>query len=226
MLFRCLVLTALVLFAFLLPPALRAASRPDASGVLDLNGPWMMKDFERGTGASRQLQMPGNMPADCIPCRVPGTVRTSLLEAHLIPDPYYGYDNEKSLWVEGKEWWFFKTFTTGEAFRGKWTDLVFEGMTIAGPLTPQCVTNNGPLISGLSNKLTMLGTNVVIRAALRAITGSPTGARPASAARSAGAGPPRAAARGTARSPSRPTDRCSPPSRGPCCSRRTPRWIR
>ncbi|HEX9006552.1 MAG TPA: glycoside hydrolase family 2 protein, partial [Bacteroidota bacterium] len=61
-----------------------------------------------------------------------GTVRTALLSAGLIPDPYYGYDNEKSLWVEGKEWWFFRTFSVTEGLRGRRTDITFEGTSFLG----------------------------------------------------------------------------------------------
>jgi beta-mannosidase len=66
----------------------------------------------------KQVNLPGHQPKDCLPIQIPGTVRTALLAAGEIPDPYYGYDNEKSLWVEEKEWWFFKTFTPGVEQKG------------------------------------------------------------------------------------------------------------
>ncbi len=114
------------------PPGGSTAVLSDSSGSVDLDGPWLMKDLDPGAGLARRLQMPGNTPKDCIPYRVPGTVRKALLDAGLIPDPYYGYDNEKSLWVERKEWWFFKTFSTDERFQGKWTEIVFEGTSFQG----------------------------------------------------------------------------------------------
>ncbi len=101
-------------------------------GTVDLSGAWLMKDFAIGIGMSRHVTMPGNIPKDCLPYRVPGTVRTALLALGEIPDPYFGYDNEKSLWVEEKEWWFFKTFSPGEHLKGKWVDLVFEGASFQG----------------------------------------------------------------------------------------------
>jgi beta-mannosidase len=100
--------------------------------VVDLNGPWLMKDYTPGVGVTKQVQLPGREPKDCLPIQVPGTVREALLKAGEIPDPYLGYDNEKSLWTEQKEWWFFRTFTLGAEFSGKYIDLVFEGTSFQG----------------------------------------------------------------------------------------------
>jgi beta-mannosidase len=63
---------------------------------------------------------------------VPGTVRTALLAADEIPDPYIGYNNEKSLWVEQKEWWFFKKFSVESNLKGKYIDLILEGTSFGG----------------------------------------------------------------------------------------------
>jgi hypothetical protein len=79
-------------------------------GKIDLNGTWRMKDFTLGMGLKAKLYLPENMPKETLPYHVPGTVRTALLDAGAIPDPYFGYDNEKSLWIEEKEWWLFKKF--------------------------------------------------------------------------------------------------------------------
>ena len=99
---------------------------------VDLDGTWLMKDFTPGIGVTRQVYLPGKEPKDCLPIQVPGTVQTALLAAGEIPDPYYGYDNEKSLWVEEKEWWFFKKFTVGTDLQGKWINLLFEGTSFQG----------------------------------------------------------------------------------------------
>ncbi|HTY58900.1 MAG TPA: glycoside hydrolase family 2 protein [Bacteroidota bacterium] len=98
----------------------------------DLNGTWLMKDFPPGAGITQKVNLPGRTPKDALPIEIPGTVRTALLASGRIPDPYYGYDNEKSLWVEQKEWWFFRTFTLDASLRGKWIDLVFEGASFQG----------------------------------------------------------------------------------------------
>lgn len=105
---------------------------PSTKGIIDLCGIWMMKDFTRGTGNIKKLYLLGNEPKDCLPYKVPGTVRTALLEAGEIPNPYYGYDNEKSLWVEQKEWWFFRKFSVDSDIKGKFIDLEFEGTTFMG----------------------------------------------------------------------------------------------
>lgn len=105
---------------------------PKTKRIIDLNGSWMMKDFTRGVGYQKKVYLPGMEPKDCLPYEVPGTVRTALLEAGEIPDPYFGYDNEKSLWVEQKEWWFFRTFSVDTDLQGKFIDLVFEGTSFQG----------------------------------------------------------------------------------------------
>jgi beta-mannosidase len=104
----------------------------NSNEIIELNGTWMMKDFTQGMGIQKQVYLPGNEPKTCIPCIVPGTVRTALLAAGEIPDPYFGYDNEKSLWVEQKEWWFFKDFTIDIGCKGKNIEIIFDGTSFQG----------------------------------------------------------------------------------------------
>jgi beta-mannosidase len=104
----------------------------DVKKNIDLNGTWMMKDLTQGIGVKKQVYLPGNIPKDCIPYQVPGTVRTALLAVGEIPDPYFGYDNVKSLWVEQKEWWFFKDFTVDKDLIGKNINIIFEGTSFRG----------------------------------------------------------------------------------------------
>ena len=104
----------------------------DTNRIIDLSGTWLMKDFTCGIGLQKKVYLPGMEPRDCLPCDVPGTVRTALLKAGEIPDPYIGFDNEKSLWVEQKEWWFFKKFPVDEDLKGKFIDLIFEGTSFQG----------------------------------------------------------------------------------------------
>ena len=111
---------------------LRGQSGARANVLPDLNGTWLMKDYSPGVGVTKEVYIPGKQPKDCLPIQVPGTVRSALLADGEIPDPYYGYDNEKSLWVEQKEWWFFRTFTLGAGEKGKWIDLEFEGASFQG----------------------------------------------------------------------------------------------
>ncbi len=134
-LFRRTVVGIIVLLSFgvlLISPAVAAQQQGQPTGIVDLSGAWLMKDFAKGNGLTMHIEQPGNIPKDCVPYEVPGTVRAALLNDGVIPNPYYGYDNEKSLWVEDKEWWFFKTFSTGAELKGKWVDLVFEGASFQG----------------------------------------------------------------------------------------------
>jgi len=115
---------------------------------MDLDGPWLTKDYALGVGLTKQVQLPGHTPKDCLPIQVPGTVRQALLAAGEIPDPYLGLENEKSLWVEQKEWWFFKSFTLGAEDTGRYVDLVFEGTSFRGE-----VWLNGQLVGALEGML-------------------------------------------------------------------------
>ena len=126
---RAIAATILFFTLFSFPEQLVGQTRVT---TIDLDGTWQMKDFTIGIGAAKQVYLPDKQPDDCLPAQVPGTVRTSLLAAGLIPDPYYGYDNEKSLWVEEKEWWFFRTFNVAPDLQGKFIDLVFEGTSFQG----------------------------------------------------------------------------------------------
>ena len=133
--FRITVLAFLFSFACTVAfvhPTFAVSQTNAISGSIDLSGPWLMKDYSIGIGMTKHLEVPGNVPKDCMPYVVPGTVRTALLNAGEIPDPYYGYDNEKSLWVEEKEWWFFKNFRIEPQLKGKYIDLVFQGTSFQG----------------------------------------------------------------------------------------------
>jgi beta-mannosidase len=103
-----------------------------AAQPVDLSGTWLMKDYTLGMGTARKLQLLKKAPADFLPVQVPGTVRSALLNAGAIPDPYVGYDNEKSLWVEEKEWWFFRNFRVDQDLKGQYIDLQFEGSSFQG----------------------------------------------------------------------------------------------
>ncbi len=145
------VASALAIPAVAAPPAakLAAPAAPSApEAVVDLSGAWRMKDYSPGVGLAKQVQLPGHVPQDTLPIEVPGTVRTALLAAGEIPDPYLGLDNEKSLWVEQKEWWFFKSFPLGPEQAGRFVDLVFEGTSFRGE-----AYLNGKLVGPLEGML-------------------------------------------------------------------------
>ncbi|NOY79336.1 MAG: glycoside hydrolase family 2 protein [Calditrichaeota bacterium] len=67
--------------------------------------------------------------SDWLPATVPGCVHTDLLNAGLIPDPFYR-DNEKKLqWIEKKDWEYQTQFLlTANDLNQKNIDLVFKGL--------------------------------------------------------------------------------------------------
>ncbi|MGE5549925.1 MAG: beta-mannosidase [Bacteroidota bacterium] len=95
---------------------------------LKLDGPWTIESMEFEEGLARKAYEPGYKPKDPIPARVPCIVQAALLEAGRIEDPYWEMNNEKLLWIEEKEWWFFREFTVDEVRPGQVFDLVFDGI--------------------------------------------------------------------------------------------------
>ncbi len=88
-----------------------------------------------------------NFPKEGIPATVPGTVHTDLLNAGLIPDPFYG-DNERRLaWIHESDWIYEMSFDFPESFAAdREIYLVFEGLdTIAE------IRLNGKLLAKTEN---------------------------------------------------------------------------
>ncbi|HTX98375.1 MAG TPA: hypothetical protein VMG09_00005, partial [Bacteroidota bacterium] len=82
--FRITVLAFLFSFACTVAfvhPTFAVSQTNAISGSIDLSGPWLMKDYSIGIGMTKHLEVPGNVPKDCMPYVVPGTVRTALLNA-------------------------------------------------------------------------------------------------------------------------------------------------
>jgi beta-mannosidase len=102
---------------------------------IGLDGDWLLEGMEIGQGLARQAWEPGYEPADAFPARVPGIVQAALLEAGRIEDPYWEMNNERILWVERKEWWYFRRFRLPADLPpavlrgGGRVELVFEGLT-------------------------------------------------------------------------------------------------
>lgn len=64
-----------------------------------------------------------------LPAEVPGTVQQDLIRHHLLPDPFYGKNEEKIQWVENEEWEYRTTFTvTVEQLKRDAAILSFEGL--------------------------------------------------------------------------------------------------
>jgi beta-mannosidase len=142
---RALLTVPLCVASVLVFPSLCHAA---IDGSIDLDGPWLMKDYAPGVGVTEQVYLPGHEPKDRLSIEVPGTVREALRRAGKLPDPYLGYENEKSLWTVQKEWWFWKTFSLGPEASGKHIDLVFAGTTYEGE-----VWLNGQRVGALKGML-------------------------------------------------------------------------
>ncbi len=77
--------------------------------ILDLAGEWELAD---GTGAWR------------CPCRVPGDGITALFEAGLIPDPYWGRNEDGLRWIAERDWTIRRRF----ALERRDVALVLDGL--------------------------------------------------------------------------------------------------
>ena len=67
-----------------------AWSAEERANTVDLAGTWSVR------------QADGDKPA--IPMQIPGDVHSALLAAKLIPDPYFGRNENEVQWVGEKEW--------------------------------------------------------------------------------------------------------------------------
>ena len=68
-----------------------------AAGSIDLSGTWHLEGVGEGVPSDLQVQ-------------VPGDVHAALLEAGLIEDPYYGFNELENLWVGRTDWRISRTF--------------------------------------------------------------------------------------------------------------------
>lgn len=93
-----------------------------------LNGEWKLFYFEPGRGLEQRAHRPDFDEEKAIPVAVPGDVHTALIQAGILPDPYYDQNPEACGWVEDLEWWYRKQFSIPDAPAGKRFELVFEGL--------------------------------------------------------------------------------------------------
>ena len=84
---------------------------------------------------------------DWLPAVVPGTVHQDLLRHELLPDPFFGTNEQKIQWVENEDWAYRTTFTLNEVQMARQAArLVFEGLD-----TYADVYLNGSLILSTDN---------------------------------------------------------------------------
>lgn len=96
---------------------------------VDLNGSWCIEGMNFEEGLSKKAYEPEYTPRNPVPAEVPGIVQNHLFQAGQIEDPYWENNSEKMLWIEEREWWYFKDFTLPEAASGQKYRIVLEGIT-------------------------------------------------------------------------------------------------
>jgi len=91
-----------------------AAETPAAAGDFSLDGPWQLAEGETADGGKQMNAV------------VPGSVHQALFEAGLIPNPYFGRNQELVRPWSFKTYWYQKTFVRPP--KGQDSRLVFEGV--------------------------------------------------------------------------------------------------
>ncbi|MEG1659742.1 MAG: glycoside hydrolase family 2 protein [Bacteroides sp.] len=96
-----------------------------------------------------------------LPATVPGTVHQDLIYHQLLPDPFYGTNEEKVQWVENENWEYRTCFTVSEDLLNRdAVQLTFEGLD-----TYADVYLNGSLLLKADNMF--VGYSVPVKSVLR-----------------------------------------------------------
>ncbi len=96
-----------------------------------------------------------------LPTNVPGTVQGDLIQHHLLPDPFFGTNEEKIQWVENKDWEYKTTFqVTDDQLKYDAATLIFEGLD-----TYADVYLNGSLLLKADNMF--VGYSIAVKKLLR-----------------------------------------------------------
>lgn len=87
----------------------------NAQNRYELNSGWLCKPIKEVSQNGEQLSSSNTSVSGWIPATVPGTVLTTLLNNHKVPDPFYGMNNNliKDIYYTGNEhytYWFVKSF--------------------------------------------------------------------------------------------------------------------
>lgn len=97
---------------------------------IDLSGSWQLSDTQDGISC---------------PMQIPGDVHSALLGEKLIPDPYFGANEEAVQWVAKRDWKIRRSFIAEQVADGYWTLTLDEVDCIAD------VYLNGVLLGRLQN---------------------------------------------------------------------------
>ncbi|MFZ2286607.1 MAG: glycoside hydrolase family 2 TIM barrel-domain containing protein [Bacteroidales bacterium] len=101
--------------------------------VTPLSSGWKAKRAAEVDIDGHQLTMNDPDLSGWLNANVPGTVLTTLVKNGLMPDPWYGMNNEQipDIWNEGRDfytWWFFTRFSAGTIDSTKQVWLNFRGI--------------------------------------------------------------------------------------------------
>jgi beta-mannosidase len=94
-----------------------------------LDSGWKIAGFDFEEGLALGAYREDYQPRDFVCSTVPTTVRHALMKAGRLPDPYVGFNSLETMWVEDREWWFFKDFATPERQAAQRVFVRFEGIT-------------------------------------------------------------------------------------------------
>ncbi|MBK7979380.1 MAG: glycosyl hydrolase [Ignavibacteriae bacterium] len=105
----------------------------NSNNVIDLNSGWLCKNINDVNLSGEKISIPSFQLIDWIPATVPGTVLTTLLNNKLIPDPFYGMNNEKipDIYNTGNEhytYWFVNDFKEKFPINSEQVWLKFRGI--------------------------------------------------------------------------------------------------
>lgn len=95
---------------------------------VDLNGQWLLYFFPYGSFHIANPKELKQMDLKPIRATVPGNVELDLVDAGILPDPFFGNNIQTLESLEDYEWWYSKEFTIPQKERGKRAELVFHGV--------------------------------------------------------------------------------------------------
>ena len=104
--------------------------------VMDLSGNnWQMEGIRPGEGVKLGFhELPHDITGDAFNwsyAKVPGDVYTDLWRAGRIDDPHFGRNSMKAKWIPEMEWWYKRQFDVPPEMKGKYIQLVLEGVDYA-----------------------------------------------------------------------------------------------
>ncbi|MVT10623.1 glycosyl hydrolase [Chitinophaga sp. ysch24] len=104
-----------------------------AQSQYELNSGWQCNNIGKVTVKGETLSSPSYGLKDWLPATVPGTVLTTLLNNKLVPDPFYGMNNQRipDIYFTGRDhytYWFVKDFTEQQPAADGQVWLHFRGV--------------------------------------------------------------------------------------------------